>query len=44
MKYISESTTKRMIPKDSYKNKNWGIEVKTSNRLDYKDGVGLGLA
>lgn len=41
VKYISESATKRMIPKDSYKNKNWGIEVKTSNRLDYKDGVGI---
>ena len=40
VKYIAESATKRMIPKDSYRNKNWGIEVKTNNRLDPKDGVG----
>lgn len=25
-----------MIPKESYKNKNWGIEVKINNRLDPK--------
>ena len=30
-----------MIPKESYTNKNWGIEVKTNNRLDPKDGVGV---
>lgn len=41
VKYISESATKKMIPKDSYKNKNWGIEVKTNNRLDPKDGIGI---
>nr|WP_315048443.1 S8 family peptidase [uncultured Leptotrichia sp.] len=41
VKYIAESATKRMIPKDSYRNKNWGIEVKTNNRLDPKDGVGV---
>lgn len=41
VKYISESTTKKMIPKDSYRNKNWGMEVKTNNRLDPKDGVGV---
>lgn len=41
VKYISESATKKMIPKDSYRNKNWGMEVKTNNRLDPKDGVGV---
>ena len=41
VKYIAESATKRMIPKDSYRNKNWGIEVKTNNRIDPKDGVGV---
>lgn len=41
VKYIAESATKRMIPKDSYRNKNWGMEVKTNNRLDPKDGIGI---
>ena len=41
VKYIAESATKRMIPKDSYRNKNWGMEVKTNNRLEPKDGVGV---
>ncbi|OUC51963.1 serine protease [Eggerthia catenaformis] len=41
VKYIAESATKRMIPKDSYKNKNWGMEVKTNNRLAPQDGVGV---
>lgn len=41
VKYIAESTTKRMIPKESFKNKNWGMEVKTSNRLNPKDGEGV---
>ena len=41
VKYITESAVKRMIPKDSYKNKNWGMEIKTNNRLDPKDGVGI---
>ena len=41
VKYIAESATKKMIPKDSYRNKNWGMEVKTNNRLDPKDGVGV---
>lgn len=41
VKYIAESATKRMIPKDSYRNKNWGMEVKTNNRLDPKDGTGV---
>lgn len=41
VKYIAESATKRMIPKDSYKNKNWGMEIKTNNRLNPKDGEGV---
>ena len=41
VKYIAESVVKRMIPKDSYKNKNWGMEIKTNNRLDPKDGMGI---
>ncbi|MCW6667616.1 S8 family peptidase [Aerococcaceae bacterium NML190938] len=41
VKYIAESATKQMRPKSSFANKNWGMEVKTSNRLDYKDGVGV---
>ena len=41
VKYIAESVTKRMIPKDSYTVKNWGMEIKTNNRLDPQDGVGV---
>ncbi|KIS15428.1 S8 family peptidase [Streptococcus equi] len=41
VKYIAESATKRMIPKDSYRNKNWGMEIKTNNRLDPEDGIGV---
>lgn len=42
VKYIAESTKKRMIPKGTcINNKNWGMEVKTSNRLDPKDGTGI---
>lgn len=41
VKYISEKPKARSVPKKSYKNKNWGMEVKTNNRLDSKDGVGL---
>lgn len=41
VKYIAESSTKKMIPKISHNNKNWGMEVKTNNRLDPKDGVGV---
>ena len=41
VKYISESLTKKAIPKKSYENKNWGMEIKTSNRLDPKDGEGI---
>lgn len=41
VKYVAESATKRMIPKESYLNKNWGMEIKTNNRLDPRDGIGL---
>ena len=42
VKYISEIIKTKKVPKKSYfKNKNWGIEVKTNNRLDPQDGVGL---
>ena len=41
VKYISEKAEGRKSPKKSYKNKNWGMEVKTNNRLDPKDGEGL---
>lgn len=41
VKYITESSTKRMIPKNSYRNKNWGMEIKTNNRSDPKDGKGV---
>ena len=41
VKYISERPKDKKVPKKSYTNKNWGMEVKTSNRLDPKDGVGL---
>lgn len=41
VKYIYEKPTERKRSKRSYNNKNWGMEVKTNNRLDPKDGVGL---
>lgn len=41
VKYVVEKSNKKMIPKDSYENKNWGMEVKTNNRLDPKDGIGI---
>lgn len=42
VKYIAENIQKRKTPKKSYsKNKNWGMEIKTNNRLDPKDGIGL---
>ncbi|MEG1163691.1 MAG: S8 family peptidase [Anaerovoracaceae bacterium] len=41
VKYIVEKSDKKMIPKSSYNNKNWGMEIKTNNRLDPKDGVGI---
>ena len=41
VKYIAETPKSKKIPKKSYTNKNWGMEIKTNNRLDPKDGVGL---
>lgn len=41
VKYISEKPKSRKILKKSYKNKKWGMEIKTNNRLDPKDSVGL---
>ena len=41
VKYVTENYKKRTRPKKSYTNKNWGIEIKTNNRLSPKDGVGL---
>ncbi|CAM2078520.1 MAG: Serine protease [uncultured Clostridium sp.] len=41
VKYVSEQLKNKMTPKKSYNNKNWGMEIKTNNRLDPKDGVGI---
>lgn len=41
VKYIAEIPKDRMRPKMSYNNKNWGMEIKTNNRLDPKDGIGI---
>lgn len=41
VKYVAERPKDRMGAKKSYRNKNWGMEIKTSNRLEPKDGVGL---
>ena len=41
VKYVSEVPTGTNKSKKSYKNKNWGMEIKTNNRLDPKDGVGI---
>lgn len=41
VKYVSEKLKEKRAPKKSYQNKNWGIEVKTNNRLDPQNGVGL---
>lgn len=42
VKYISEDSKKAKRPKASYENnKNWGMEIKTNNRLDPQDGIGL---
>ena len=39
VKYIAEVPKENNKPKISYKNnKNWGMEIKTNNRLDPKDG------
>lgn len=41
VKYISEVPKISNKSKISYKNKNWGMEIKTNNRLDPKDGEGI---
>lgn len=41
VKYIAERPKNKMMPKKSYDNKNWGMEIKTNNRLDPKDGIGV---
>ena len=41
VKYVAEKIKDRRVPKKSYRNKNWGMEIKTNNRLDPEDGVGL---
>lgn len=41
VKYIAERPKNKMMPKKSYNNKNWGMEIKTNNRLDPKDGMGI---
>ena len=41
VKYTAESVTKKMISKNSYTNKNWGMEIKTNNRLNPSDGEGI---
>ena len=41
VKYIAEIPKDRMRSKVSYNNKNWGMEIKTNNRLDSIDGIGI---
>ena len=41
VKYVAERHKEKMMPKISYINKNWGMEIKTNNRLDPKDGLGI---
>lgn len=41
VKYVAERLKDRMVSKKSYSNKNWGMEIKTNNRLDPRDGVGI---
>lgn len=41
VKYVAEKVKDRRVPKKSYRNKNWGMEIKTNNRLDPEDGVEL---
>lgn len=41
VKYISEKIKSRKVPKRTYTNKNWGMEIKTNNRLNPQDGVSL---
>lgn len=41
VKYKAEVLKNRSTSKKSYTNKNWGMEIKTNNRLDPKDGEGI---
>lgn len=41
VKYRAEPLKSRLEAKKSYNNKNWGMEIKTSNRLDPKDGENI---
>ncbi|RRD92863.1 S8 family peptidase [Clostridiales bacterium COT073_COT-073] len=41
VKYIAEVPRPGMRPRKSYANKNWGMEIKTSNRLNPEDGKGI---
>ncbi|MEG0577742.1 MAG: S8 family peptidase [Longicatena sp.] len=41
VKYVAETPKNTNKSKKSYKNKNWGMEIKTNNRLDPEDGVGI---
>lgn len=41
VKYVCENSLKKPSPKKSYTNKNWGMEIKTNNRLNPKDGQGV---
>ncbi len=44
VKCVVEKFTDNTQPRKSYENKNWGIEINTSNRLDANDGIGLRFA
>lgn len=41
VKYVAEKPTTRNKSKISYTNKNWGMSIKTNNRLDPEDGIGV---
>lgn len=41
VKYISETPKDGNKPRKSYDRKTWGMEIKTNNRLDPKDGEGV---
>ena len=41
VKYVAETFSSRSGSKKSYNNKNWGMEVTTSNKLNPEDGNGL---
>lgn len=41
VKYIVEKNSNKSRPRKKFDNNSWGMEIKTNNRLDYKDGVGL---